>query len=151
MKKFILFSLVFILFNPLLFLGTAFAEQKIVQDGYQIHYSVFPSNSISPEVAAIYKIKRSGYRAIVNITPQKLLTNGETIGFKAAISGKARNLIGNTKNLDFRAIVEGKVIYYIAEFSFSNEESFRFSVELSPNDEPSKVIPLTFEKKFYTE
>lgn len=128
-----------------------FAEQKITQGEYQIHYSVFPSNVISAEVAAVYNIKRSAYRGVVNITPQKVIDNETNLGIKAVVNGKARNLIGNTQVLAFKEIIEGEVIYYLAEFGFSNEETFSFTIDITPQENSTQTIPLKFQKKFYVD
>jgi len=149
-KLFSPFLFVFFL-SQILFPQTILAEQKIVQGSFQAHYSVFPSNVISPEIAATYKIKRSNYRGIVNITPQKILDKENNIGIRAKVSGNARNLLGNTQELEFREIIEGDVIYYIAEFSFSNEEIFRFTFNIIPDDSQSENIQLKFQQQFYTE
>jgi len=143
----------------LVFSSTAvFSEQKLIQGEYQIHYSVFPSNTISPEISAIYGIKRSKNRALLNITPQKilkstsaseeLLTDKSFLAVNAQITGKARNLIGHTKNLQFREISEGKTVYYLAEFSYSNEEHFRFTIDVTPLGQNTQTINLNFDKRF---
>jgi hypothetical protein len=141
----------FILFILLASLSTlGFAEQKIVQGQYEIHYSIFPSTAISPEVAAIYQIKRSKYRGLVNITPQMISSNQNNEGVKAKVSGRARNLLSNQQELIFKEIIEGSVIYYLAEFSYSNEEHFRFKIDLVPENS-SETISINFEKKFYVD
>lgn len=140
-----LLSLIFLFFS-----GYAFAEQKIVEGDYHIHYSVFPSTALSPVVASQYNLVRSQYRAVINITPQRINAD-EKSGAPASVTGTRSNLIGNTSELDFREITEGEVVYYIADFPFSNEEHFRFSIAISPDDSNGKSIPLTFEKKFYRE
>ncbi len=125
----------------------AFAEQKIVDGAYHIHYSVFPSTAISAKVAATYQLKRSRHRALINITPQ--LVEGEQIsGVKGKLSGTARNLIGQSTQLEFREIIEGTVVYYVAELPFSNEDHFRFNLTFIPQDTLNKTISLKFEKKF---
>lgn len=125
----------------------AHAEQKIVAGDFQVHYSVFPSNVISPKIAANYQIKRSKNRALVNVTPQSI-KNGGSKGVSAMVSGKARNLIGNTKTLVFREFIEGDVVYYLAEFSFSHLEHFRFDIDVQPSTPGAKPIKVKFEKKF---
>lgn len=125
-----------------------FAEQKIVQGSYEVHYSVFPSTTISPEVAAIYNIKRSKYRGLVNITPQIITDEVGTQGVKAIVSGRARNLLSNQQELVFKEIIEGSVVYYLAEFSYSNEEHFRFKIDLIP-EHSNETITINLEKKFY--
>ena len=125
-----------------------FAEQKIVQGAYEVHYSVFPSTAISPEIAAAYNLKRSKYRGLVNITPQISTTETGLQGVKAKINGRARNLLSNQQELIFKEIIEGSVIYYLAEFSYSNEEHFRFKIDLVP-EHSTETISINFEKKFY--
>lgn len=145
--KFLNYFVICLLFSS----SFCFAEQKIKHGEYQIHYSVFPSNVISADVAAIYKIKRSAYRGLVNITPQKIIGNEQTTGIKSTVNGKARNLIGNTQVLEFKEIIEGDVIYYLAEFGFSNEETFSFTIDVSPEEKSTVVIPIKFQKKFYVD
>jgi hypothetical protein len=127
--------------------STLFAEQSIMSGNYVVHYSAFPSTVISPKVAASYGLKRSEYRALLNITPQIKNEDGVK-GIKAKLKGKAQNLVGQSQTLEFKEIIEGDVIYYLAEFSFSNEEHFRFFVELETLDGTNTLIPLKFEKKF---
>ena len=128
----------------------SFAEQKIVQGLYEVHYSVFPSTSISPEVAAAYKLNRSKYRGLVNITPQIKNSDGITQGLKVKVSGQARNLLANQQNLEFKEIIECSVIYYLAEFSYSNEEQFNFKMEVIP-DNSNETMNINFDKKFYVD
>jgi len=149
-KAITLFTLFYSTFVCMLFSSSLAAEQKVVDGNYHVHYSVFPSTAISAEVASVYKLRRSDYRAIINITPQKV--EGEnTKPMAAVVSGSARNLIGNTRELEFREIVEQGVVYYIAEFPFSNEEHFRFDINVIPDSDENKVINLKFEKKFFRE
>lgn len=143
-----IYILIAYLFMSTFFCSELFAEQKIQDGDYIVHYSAIPTTALSAKMAASYGFERSSYRALLNITPQKLAADGTTTGVKSHVSGKATNLIGNTKDLEFKEIVEGDVVYYIADFGFSNEEYFRFSIDIQPLDKPNKTIPLKFEKKF---
>lgn len=123
------------------------AEQKKVLGNWDVHYIAFPSTFITPEIARQYKIKRSGYQGLINIS---VLDN--TAADKKAqsveISGTARNLLGTQKNLEFREIKEGDAIYYIAQLGYSNEEIYRFNIMLKQGN---KSQTLKFEQKFYTD
>lgn len=151
-KKIIFASLFLSVFS------NAYAEQAITQGNYKIHYSAFPSTALSAEMAKLYQLKRSRYRGILNITPQ-ILADQRTSGIKASINGRARNLLGNTKEFDFKEIIEGQVIYYIAEFRYSNEEVLNFSLSIKPEinnkkggEKPASIKPIEikFTKKFFT-
>lgn len=124
------------------------AEQLITQGNYTVHYSAFPSTALSAKVVSTYGFKRSNYIALLNITPQKTI-DGKTVGVKSEVTGKVRNLIGNSQTLQFKEIMEGDVVYYISEFSFSNEEHFRFIIDVKPLDDSNVDIPLRFEQKFF--
>ena len=128
--------------------STLVAEQVIKQDNYLVHYSAFPSTALSAKVVSTYGFKRSNYIALLNITPQKV-EEGVTLGVKSEVTGKVQNLIGNSQKLDFKEIIEGDVVYYIAEFTFSNEEHFRFMIDIKALDGSDQHITLRFEQKFY--
>lgn len=133
-----------------LFSAVVFAEQKIVDGAYHIHYSVFPSTAISAKVASSYQLRRSSHRALVNITPQ--FVEGESItGVRGKLSGTARNLLSQSTQLEFREFIEGSVVYYVAELPFSNEEHFRFNLTFVPENNSNKTVSLKFEKKFLRE
>ncbi len=124
------------------------AEQLVTQGNYTVHYSAFPSTALSAKMVSTYGFKRSNYIALLNITPQKT-EDGLTVGVKSEVTGKVKNLIGNSQTLEFKEIIEGDVVYYIAEFSFSNEEHFRFAIDVKPLDGSSLQIPVSFEQKFF--
>jgi len=138
----------FLSFALLLFSSSVFAEQVVKQGNYLVHYSAFPSTALSAKVISTYGFKRSNYLALLNITPQKI-EDGLIIGVKSEVSGKVQNLIGNSQTLKFKEIIEGDVVYYIAEFTFSNEEHFRFMIDIKALDGSNELIPLRFEKKFF--
>jgi hypothetical protein len=117
---------------------------------YTVHYNVFNSKDIPPEVASIYKITRSGDIALVNISLTKTENDITTLGLPAKVSVKAVNLMQQSKPLEFNEIKEPEATYYIAPFRHTNEEDIRFEVSVTPDGE-NKPLSLTFTRKLFTE
>ena len=71
---------------------TVSAEQSKTFGEYTIHYVAFTTDLLSPEVARLYKIRRSKNRAILNISVLKKVmeTTGQPV--KAQVEATATNL-----------------------------------------------------------
>lgn len=127
---------------------SAIAEQfKQIKD-LEVHYSAFTSTIIPPEVTRQYKIKRSGYTALINVT----ILDRSQVGKPAitgTVKGTAKNLLGTIKSLEFREIKETNAVYYIAELPFVNEEIYTLKIDVSSGLKGSGNI--TFNQKFYTD
>ena len=113
-----------------------------------IHFIAFNSTFLTPSVARSYGIERSRYRALINISVIDKQSS-EDAAIPVQIKGEARNLLGNRVELNFREIREESAIYYIASIGFSNEEMFRFSIDIT--DKNGQTKQLTFEQKFYAD
>lgn len=128
-------------------LPTFAGQFKTIKD-VEVHYSAFNSTFLTPQVASSYKLKRSGYSAILNIS----LLDRSQAG-KPAISGKVtgstRNLIGQLRDLTFREVKEGDAIYYLAEFTISNEENINFNIDIDAGNQGKGTLKFT--QKFYVE
>lgn len=143
-------KLISLLIPVMLFLGLsspAAAGQYKNIGNLEIHYSSFPSTFLTPDIASNYKIKRSGYSAVVNITVLDTSQPGKP-AVPVTLSGEARNLLGTRKQLEFREIREGKAIYYLAEIKHANEESFQFSIDVKHTATQGK---LNFRQTFYVD
>ncbi|MDX1304144.1 DUF4426 domain-containing protein [Photobacterium sp.] len=123
------------------------AEQFINVGDLEIHYSSFPSTFLTPDVANTYRISRSRYSAVVNIAVLDKSQEGKP-AVRAVVSGTARNLLGTEKKLSFREIREGEAIYYIAELSHTNEERFRFIIDVTQNGTNGQI---NFDQTFYVD
>ncbi len=110
-----------------------------------IHYNALSSANIPAEVAAAYKIRRSGRTGIINITVMK---NNKPI--MANIFGNGKNLTGQLKELAFKEIREEQAVYYIATFTFSNAEKLSFDLQVQP-ERKGKLIPLQFKQQLYVD
>lgn len=127
----------------LLTLTSAFAEMKNVGP-YQVHFSAFESTFLTPQVAKQYQLTRSRYQAVLNVSV--LDTRKGNIPTQLKIKGEAKNLLGHNLPLNFKEIKEEKAVYYIEQLKYSNEETFRFFLEL---ETPEGTFPVQFMKKFY--
>lgn len=125
--------------------GPLQAEQAKNISGYKVHYNAFKSTFLSPEVARRYKIDRSSYEGVVNISVQ----NAEGNSVPAQVQGRARNLVGQIQELAFRRVDDGPVTYYLADFGFSNEETLRFNLSVEPKGGSAGTIE--FKQTFYVD
>lgn len=124
------------------------AEQFKNIKNSEIHYSAFNSTLLTAGVATQYQLKRNGHSAILNISVLDNSKLGKP-AVDATITGTAKNLIGQIKTIEFKQIKEGQAIYYLAQFSISDEESLTFNINVDAGMTGSG--PITFTQKFYVE
>lgn len=121
------------------------AEQKETLGDWDVHYIVFGTPFLTPEVAKSYGIVRSKFNALVNIS---VLDSETQKAQTVAMSGTARNLLGTSKPLSFKKVVDGNAIYYLAILPFRDQETYRFSVDIQQG---GKTQTLQFQQKMYVD
>lgn len=99
---------------------------------FTVHYSVFASSFLTPEVARVYGITRAANRALVNVSVTRNEGGKTSLGLPADVEGTATNLIQQQRELEFRTISEGEASYYLADLRHTNEEVMNFVVTLKP-------------------
>ncbi len=120
-----------LLLSFLLSLGSAAHAQQSERFGpFELHYSVVNTTFLEPQVAATYGITRGKKRAILNLAVREHVETG-TEARTMQLKGRTWDLIQN-QDLTFQEVREGPAIYYIAEFSFINEEWRFFEVHFRP-------------------
>lgn len=135
----------------LLLTASLFSQFSLAQEKtfgpYQVHYSVFNSSFIAPEVASAYGITRGKNRALINIAVRKQLKTGEDIAQRAVITGTSSDLIHQLP-LEFEEIEEQGAIYYIAALKFNDKEMRTFTIKIQPDP---NIAPYTlkFSKTLY--
>ncbi len=122
----------------------ASAEQMQRLGRYEVHYVVVNTTFLQPDVAARLGITRAPTTALVNIS---VLDDDGKTPVAATISGTARNLLGTTRQLEFRQVREGPAIYSIATLRFSEQEHWRFAIELALPDGHSER--LSFQQQLF--
>lgn len=128
--------------------GQVRAERAQVFDHYEVHYNALNSSFLPPEVAMAYDIRRSDYRALLNVA----VLDADR-GLRPApgrVEGTLTNLLGQKQALEFREIREGNAIYYLADFPFTNEENLTFNLEVTP-DSAGETYSFSFSQKFYAD
>ncbi|WP_188149466.1 DUF4426 domain-containing protein [Teredinibacter waterburyi] len=114
-------------------------------ENFDLHYSLFPSTFLLPEVAAVYKIKRSEYETLINVS---ISHSGKYGGVEADISGTVTNLMQQQKRLEFIEIKEESTVYYIAPIRISGEELVHFNISAKVRSN-GDILSTTFSQKLY--
>lgn len=107
---------------------------------YTVHFSVFNSTFVSPEVARIYGLTRGKNQALVNISLTRTVDGKTTLGLPANVSGTATNLIQQQRSLSFKTIDEGDATYYLASVRHTNEEVINFDIQVQQD---GSAVPFT--------
>ena len=128
------------------------AEQKLVFGEYEVHYMGLSSSFLSPEVAKLYDIPRSGSLGFLNIAVLQKSVGGQVpAAVDAELKGSIRNLIGQSRELEFRRIREGQAIYYISTFRFDDGDMYNIDLDIVPSNAKQKNFDVKFSQRFYTE
>jgi hypothetical protein len=143
MKKLLQLASITLLF---LFHSTGYAESSTALDDYIVHYNALSTESLPPSVARVYGITRSQNRGLLNIS---VLKKGEGFeGVEASIDVSATNLTGQLRKIKLRKINEDNAVYYIGEFSVTDQETLDFVIEVTTADNKSTTLRLR--QQFFT-
>lgn len=134
------------LYLALLLCGAVQAQQSEMFGPFELHYSVVNTTFLDPGVAATYGITRGKKRAILNLAVREHLGAG-TAGRSMLLKGRTWDLI-HEQPLNFMEVREGDAIYYIAEFTFINEEFRFFEMDFRP-DGASQTYTFKFKHQLY--
>lgn len=136
-------------FFAFFYILSAKAEKADTVGNHKIHYNAINSTLIQPQIASKYKILRSRFEGVINIAVQEKFDE-KYQGVTADISGTASNLLGQQQQLKFVEVREGNAVYYLSNFHFSNEETFKFKIEIKTKDGKLDHT-IKFQQKFYTD
>ena len=146
MKNIIKKLVIFAVFS-IAFATVSNAENMKKMNGINVHYIALSSTFLTPEIAKAYGIERSRYKGLVNISVLDNTQEGKP-SKTVIINGKARNDVGQIKSLDFTEVVEGDAVYYLAQVSYTNEETIYFDINIT---DKGKQHNLKFSQKFYVD
>lgn len=131
----------------------AHAENFTKVDGYIIHHNALSADSLTPGIAQAYGIQRSKNRGLLTVSvlkdaAEQTGTTGTSV--KADIKAHATNLNGQMREITLHEVDESGAIYYVGDFRVSNEETFNFELEVTPEgSEHTYKANLT--QEFFTE
>ena len=126
----------------LLFTLPSVAERKQTFGELAVHYSVFNSSFLQPDIAAAVGLNRSKTVGVLNIAALK---DGK--GQPAKVSGSVKNLLGQTSTLQFKQVLESGAVYYLAEFPLRQREVLTFSIQVQVGDGTPNT--LTFNQEVF--
>ncbi|MEP3563643.1 MAG: DUF4426 domain-containing protein [Marinobacter sp.] len=118
-------------FGLLLMAGQSHGGEKNFGD-YQIHWSVFPSTMLTPEVAKANNLQRSKSIGVVNISIMTDNEHGQPQPVGGQVEGQVANDIQQVKFLAFRRIQEGDAVYFIAQYQYRPAELMTFNITARP-------------------
>ncbi|WP_339800062.1 DUF4426 domain-containing protein [uncultured Marinobacter sp.] len=147
-------------FTPILFslitlaclwsLSITASAQSVRFGDYEIHYSVFPSTFLTPEVAAENNLRRSRSIGIVNISLMKRDENGHIRTVQGQVEGQVLNEIRQTRFLAFRRIQEGDSVYFISEYQYRPGELMVFQLNARPSGH-DRDLPVRFSHTLFND
>lgn len=137
----------FIFLWLLLLPGAVLAQQSEKFGPFEVHYSVVNTTFLDPKIAANYGIVRGKQRAILNLAVREHIGDGDAPR-AMELKGQTWDLMQQQQALAFREIREGDSIYYIAEFSFINEEWRFFEIHFRPTG-ASQTYTFKFKHQLY--
>lgn len=119
-----------------LLFGSAIAEQKVEFRGHELHYIVFNSTQLTPEIASRYGLPRSGRQAILNLAVLKQQPNGIGKPVEAEVTVRVRNLLGQSNPLPLQTIREQQSVYHIGSLGFDDREVLWFDITVELPGQP---------------
>lgn len=99
---------------------------------YQVHYSIFSSSFLRPEIAQQYDLTRSQSIGVVNIAIMKEDEDGTLKSVGGQVEGQVYNDIQQSSYMGFRRVQEGDALYYLAQFQYANGELLTFQITARP-------------------
>lgn len=106
-----------------------------------MHYSVFNSSFIQPDIASAAGLVRSKTQGVINIA---VLKAGKPS--TAVVGGEVKDLLGKSTALTFRQVTEGEAIYYLAQFPFKTREMLSFTLNVRQGDDAHRI---TFNQEMF--
>ncbi len=110
-----------------------------------VHYIVFNTTDLSPEMAERYDITRADNRGLINISGRRQQDDGTTTPVRLAITGTVTNLVGQSRQLSFTEFEDPQATYYLETVQFTDREALRFRLEVE-DLETGRTHPLRFSK-----
>lgn len=135
----------------LLLLAPATRADQFEQFGdLQVHYVVFNTMDLDPEMASRYGIRRAANRALLNISGRRENATGLTDAVPLDLRGRATNLLGQSRALSFEEVIEPGAVYYLATLVFADRETLRFELDVTDR-ETGRSHVLRFQQELWKE
>ncbi|MDX5440174.1 MAG: DUF4426 domain-containing protein [Alteromonadaceae bacterium] len=133
----------------LLLFAQAQAGQEDFGD-YQVHWSVFPSTFLDPEVARANNLQRSRGIGIINISIMTEGEHGQIRPVGGQVQGQVTNDIQQVNFLAFRRIQEGDAVYFIAQYQHRPGDLMTFNITARPTGH-NRDLPVRFSHTLFND
>nr|WP_228704088.1 DUF4426 domain-containing protein [Marinobacter nauticus] len=133
----------------LLLFAQAQAGQEDFGD-YQVHWSVFPSTFLDPEVARANNLQRSRGIGIINISIMTEGEHGQIRPVGGQVQGQITNDIQQVNFLAFRRIQEGDAVYFIAQYQHRPGDLMTFNITARPTGH-NRDLPVRFSHTLFND
>lgn len=118
---------------------------------FRVHYSIFSSSFLDPAVAKQYDLKRSRSIGVINVSIMEEQEDGTYRPIGGQVEGQVFNDLQQSSYLGFRRVTEGDVVYYLAQFQYSNGELLTFQITANPQGSdrelPIRVTQTLFDER----
>ncbi|WP_157954379.1 DUF4426 domain-containing protein [Saccharospirillum mangrovi] len=129
---------------------SAQAEQKVVFNGdYELHYIVFNSTMLQPDIARQYNLTRGGRNAILNLSVLQQQPNGVATPVEAEVRVRVRDLLGQVRQLPLDVVREQNAIYHLGNVKILDREMLWFDIEVEIPGE--RDFDFSFSKEMWEE
>ncbi len=133
----------------LLILAQAHAGEQDFGE-YKVHWSVFPSTFLDPEVARANNLQRSRSIGIINISIMTEGEHGEIRPVGGQVEGQVANDIQQVNFLAFRRIQEGDAVYFIAQYQYRTADLMTFNIKARPTGH-NRDLPVRFSHTLFND
>lgn len=134
----------------LLLSSSALAQRSQDFGNYVVHFNALNTNLIPPAVAQHYEIQRSSTRALLNVSILSKVLNTPGTPVHAKVTATARNLSGQLRDIEIKEVDDQSAVYYLGQIRVRNEETFDFTVNITPDGEDEPLV-VRFRQQFFTE
>lgn len=129
-----------LLFSLAFLTVTAYAETQKFGD-LDVNYNVITTDTLAPQVAKAYGIKRSKNRLLLTVSASRPDERDVPRAVNIDVTAYTVNMIEQHRKINMRRISEGEAIYYIGDFGFATPDFLRFTVNVAEpgSDKPHKI------------
>ena len=117
-------------------------------DTHIIHFNVFDSSFLTPEIAQQYGLKRSNYHSMLNLAVHEK-GSPEDKPIPVLLQGTVTNIVQQQRALEFIEIQEGSAIYYLSDFRVTDDDLLTFDIKIRTNAD-SPGYDLKFKRRVFT-
>jgi hypothetical protein len=123
----------------------AVAQQMAQFKDVDVHYVVFNTLFLEPDIAAQYGVPRARDRALLNVS----VIGSDGMPQAATLDASYANLLGQRFALPLTEVREGSAVYYIGAFRYTDRDTLRFRIAVRTENGARHEV--TFQQQMFLE